>query len=313
MRAGGSENAIPKPACQGPGPPQYRRIPAFRLAAMTGWWDGIMAAGLAVLCACSSAAAQQPPVTATPCGGDIIAQTTVGRVIDGRTFVLDDGREVRLAAIETPSMASPQDAEAAPGGDAARDALSALAGGDEVVLRRAEAAADRYRRVLAYAYTVRDGTEFFTQGELISSGFARVGDQIGSRSCAAELLARENAARRAKLGLWANSYYDVLDAETPADVLARRGRFALVEGRVVSVRESGATIYVNFGQRWSEDFTVTVSKRNERNFKAAGLDLAGLAGRRVRVRGWVEQRGGPGGSPWIEAAHPEQIETANLK
>ena len=135
---------------------------------------------------------------------------------------------------------------------------------------------------------MRDGEEIFAQGELIAAGFARVGDRVGSRACAVELLGRENAARAAKLGLWANSYYDVLNAETPADVLARRGRFALVEGKVVSVRESGATIYVNFGRRWSEDFAVTILKRNERSFAAAGLDLKGLAGRRVRVRGWIE-------------------------
>jgi hypothetical protein len=85
----------------------------------------------------------------------------------------------------------------------------------------------------------------------------------------------------------------------------------------VSVRESGSTIYVNFGQRWSEDFTVTIQKRNERNFAAAGLDPKSLQGRRVRVRGWVEERGGAdgnkGGSPWIDAAHPEQIEIAGTE
>lgn len=159
---------------------------------------------------------------------------------------------------------------------------------------------------------MRDGEELFAQAELVAADFARVGDRVGSRTCAMELLGRERAARAAKLGLWANSYYDVLNAETPSDVLARRGRFALVEGKVVSVRESGSTIYVNFGRRWSEDFSVTIQKRNERNFAARGLDLTGLAGRRVRVRGWVKARGSagnsPGGSPWIEAAHPEQIE-----
>ena len=41
---------------------------------------------------------------------------------------------------------------------------------------------------------------------------------------------------------------------------------------MTSVRESGANIYVNFGRRWSEDFSVTVQKRNERNFAAAGVD-----------------------------------------
>ncbi len=253
-----------------------------------------------------------------PCGGDEIARATVSRVSDGRTLTLADGREVRLAAIEVPLMPpverSNQASAAAPGAVAAKAALDALAGGDTVVLRRAQIESDRYGRIVAYAYTERDGDELFVQGEMIAAGFAQVsdqvGDQVGSRACAAALLARENAARKAKLGLWADPYYDLIDAETPADVLAHKGRFALVEGRVVSVRQSGATIYVNFGQHWSEDFAVTVRKRNERSFAAAGLDLQGLAGRRVIVRGFIEARGRRG-SPAIEATRPEQIETAD--
>ncbi len=73
---------------------------------------------------------------------------------------------------------------------------------------------------------------------MIASGFARVGDRVSGRPAPSTLSAREHGARRARLGLWANSYYDVLDADNPADVLARRGRFALVEGKVVSVREA---------------------------------------------------------------------------
>jgi endonuclease YncB( thermonuclease family) len=251
--------------------------------------------------------AQEQPNATSICGGDVIARGVAKHVINGRTFTLDDGREVRLAAIEV----APLETGAAPA--AARAALDALIGGDDIVLRRADTATDRYGRIVAYAYAVRDGEELFAQGELIASGFARVGDHVGSRACALALLESENAARAAKLGLWADSHYDVLDAEAAADVLARRGRFALVEGKVVSVRESGATIYVNFGRRWSEDFTVTVLKRNERNFTAAGLDLKGLAGRRIRVRGFVEARGGTGRSPWIEADYPEQIETADVR
>jgi endonuclease YncB( thermonuclease family) len=270
--------------------------------------DGVLAtvvvAGLTTACGWLPAAAQQ--ASTPPCGGPDVAHGIVDRVIDGGSFVLDDGREVRLAAVVVPSLDS-----AAPSGAEARATLDALIGGDAVVLRKAEFAADRYGRLFAYAYAVRDGEEIFAQGELVASGFARVGDRVGSRACAADLLGQERTARGEKLGLWGNSYYQVLDAETPADVLAQRGRFALVEGRVVSVRESGALIYVNFGQRWSEGFAVTVLKRNERNFTAAGLDLKGLAGRRVRVRGWIEARGAAG-SPGIEAEHPEQIETAEV-
>lgn len=231
-------------------------------------------------------------------------------MIDGRTFVLDDGREVRLAAIEVLPLPPPSEPSAASVGLAARDALATLLASTEVVLRQAEPQrTDRYGRVVAFASTAREGVERSVQGDLIAAGLTRVAARVGNRGCAAELLARESAARSAKLGLWAGSYYDLLDAGNPAAVLAAQGRFALVEGQVVSVRESGATIYVNFGRRWTEDFTVTILKRNARNFAAAGLNPKILAGRRVRVRGWIEERGGP----WIEAARPEQIEITDRR
>jgi len=193
-------------------------------------------------------------------------------------------------------------------GRAAAAALSALAVGDQVVLRRAESGSDRYGRLFAYAYILREGDEFLLQQELVADGHARVSNRVAS-PCAAALLEREKAAREAKLGLWADPYYEALDAETPNDALAHRGRFALVEGKVASVRESGRTIYVNFGRRRIGDITVTILKRNERSFAAAGLDLRSLAGRHIRVRGWIEARGGE--RAWIEAERPEQIEIAD--
>jgi endonuclease YncB( thermonuclease family) len=241
------------------------------------------------------------------CGGDEIARGTVGKILDGRTFVLDDGREVRLAAIEVAPLVAPSDrTESA--GRAAAAALDALAAGDQVVLRRAESETDRYGRLLAYAYTLRDGDEFLLQRELVAEGLALVGGRI-AQPCAGDLLDHEKVAREAKLGLWADPYYEVLDADSPKDALAHRGRFALVEGKVASVRESGPAIYVNFGRRRIGDITVTILKRNERRFAAAGLDLRDLAGRRIRVRGWVEAHGGE--RAWIEAERPEQIERAD--
>src|SRR5258707_390670 len=133
-----------------------------------------------------------------------------------------------------------------------------------------------------------------------SAVVARPGEVV----CMAELRAAERAARMAKLGLWADPRYFYKPAENPGEIAAERGRFTLVEGKVVSVRESGGTIYVNFGRRWSQDFTVTISKRHERIFAAAGLEPQKLSGRRVVVRGWVEERGGP----WIEPPTPDQIE-----
>jgi endonuclease YncB( thermonuclease family) len=279
---------------------------------MAVWRDACAIAGLTAgcwaLCGAMPAVAHDQASAQQACGGDEIARGTVSRIIDGRTFVLDDGREVRLAAIEVAPLLAPHDAAAAAAARAAAAALSALAAGDQVALRRAEDGADRYGRLVAYAYTVRDGDEFLLQRELVADGFARVGDHIAG-ACAGDLLDREKAARQAKLGLWADPYYEVLNAETAQDALAHRGRFTLVEGKVASVRESGPTIYVNFGRRRVGDITVTVLKRNERNFAAAGLDLRTLAGRRIRVRGWVEARSGD--RAWIEAERPAQIELAD--
>jgi endonuclease YncB( thermonuclease family) len=258
---------------------------------------------------CVSAVAQEREAT-MPCGGEQIALVSVKRAIDGRTLGLDDGREVRLAAIEVPPLPAANETGPAEGAVLAKEALDALTAGDEVLLRRAEIATDRYGRLVAYAYTVREGSQFFVQGEMIAAGLAQVGDRIGSQSCANDLLGREGRARGSKLGLWANSYYRMLSADDPAKLLAQRGQFALVEGKVASVRESGATIYVNFGRRWSEDFAVTIPKRNEHNFITAGFDPRQLAGHRVRVRGWIE-RGGGGQSPRIDAAQPAQIEFAD--
>ena len=63
---------------------------------------------------------------------------------------------------------------------------------------------------------------------------------------------------------------------------------------------------MNFGRRWSEALTVTILKRHERTFAAAGMAPKQLENRIVRVRGWVEERNGPR----IEVVRPEQIEIA---
>ena len=275
-----------------------------------------MAGAVAATCHCCDAMAEDRDGAAMPvCGGAAITEGIVSHVGDGHTFAMADGREVRLAAIAVPPLAPPDfRGKPSPWGAAAKTALEALAGGDRVALHATQAEPDRYGRIVAYAYAERDGDQadehLFVQGELIASGLARVADRVDSQACAAALLGRENAARKARLGLWADPYYDLVDAEAPAEVLARKGQFTLVEGKVVSVRESGPTIYLNFGRRWSEDFSVTVWKRNERIFVNGGLDLKGLEGRRVIVRGFVEARGSRG-MPSIEAEHPVQIEAAD--
>ena len=223
----------------------------------------------------------------------------VASIVDGRSFRLGDGREVRLAAVEVPS-----DDESA---RAAQAAMAALLAAQTVTLRTAAPAPDRYGRILAYVFTKGELVRSVAH-EMLAQGHARVSAQTGEPACTAELLREEGVARSAGLGLWSDPRYAIMDAGNLAGLLAGRGRFAVVEGKVASVRPSGGTIYVNFGRRWSQALTVTISKRQERMFASAGLALKGLVNRRLRVRGWIEIRNGPR----IEASRPEQIEMAGL-
>jgi len=97
--------------------------------------------------------------------------------------------------------------------------------------------------------------------------------------------AAPGAVALAQLGLWTNPYYDLLDADEPVGRGGQASPFCAGKGKVVPVRVSGATSYsyVNFGRRWTEDFTVTILKRNARSFAEVGIEPKGLAGRRVRV------------------------------
>ena len=257
----------------------------------------IALAVVAVLLAANAQAGEQPR-----CRPAAIGAASVRAVVDGRTVSLQDGREVRLAGIEVPHRGH-GDAAARAG----KTALEALLAGRDISLLRLGPERDRYGRlsalVLIAPAAVPEGRNS-VQLALLAQGFARVAARVGDAACAAGFFAAERAARAAGLGLWSDTRYVVKKAENADHILAERGRFALVEGRVLSVRESGATIYVNFGRRWTEDFTVTTPKRNQRRFAESGLELKQLAGRHVRVRGTIEERGGP----WIEAMHPEQIE-----
>jgi endonuclease YncB( thermonuclease family) len=232
----------------------------------------------------------------TVCKPERIGSATVRAVTDGRTVVLSDGREVRLPGIEVPGDED--------NGAAARAALEKHVTGQEIRLLRMGPDSDRYGRLVA-GITSAD-SEKPVQLELLADGLALTASTAANTGCGVAFLSAEKAARVAGFGLWKTAYYAKTKAEDPSGVLAFRGHFAVVEGKVLSVRESGGTIYVNFGRRWSEDFTVTTLKRNERTFEAAGMPLKKLAGRRVRIRGSVEERGGP----WIEVIHPGQIEIA---
>lgn len=229
------------------------------------------------------AAAGQPADTApgSACGREVIGDVTVASVVDGRTFIATDSREVRLAGIEAP--------DAVP--------LRALISGKPVRLKGVGQAQDRYGRIRAYVYL--DDT--LIQQQLLRDGSAYVSSRAGPKPCADALFAAERDARQNVRGLWATEELRPKSAANRDEILRARGKFALVEGKVLSVREFGGTVYLNFGHRYTRDFSVAIAQRDARKFAPAPRQLQDKT---ILVRGIVEERRGP----VIEVSEPQQIE-----
>jgi Staphylococcal nuclease homologue len=224
------------------------------------------------------ACAFAPPVIApaiAACSFSAQGEGRVAAIVDARSFRLTDGREIRLAGIE-PVASDALNRTAA---------LSALIAGRDVTLHGEDDTPDRYGRQPAFVFL--DGTEDSVQAALLSQGKAVVSADVTNKDCASSLLAAEAGAR-----IWAGSAV-IKNAESPGDILAGNGRFMLVEGRVLSVRQAGATTYLNFGRNWTRDFAVTISRRVLPSLEAAGIAPKSLENRRIRVRGFIETRTGP--------------------
>ncbi len=227
----------------------------------------------------------------------------VTAVIDGDTLTIepavDESRQVRLVGIEAPRLALGRPGFVPwPLADAAREVLETLTLGQHVRLDSDEHGQDRHGRLLAHVYR-DDGA--WLQAEMLRRGFARVRGFPDNRARLAEMLAIEAEAREGDRGIWSHPFYAV---RTPTTVVHDIDSFQIVEGRVVEARRVKRHVYLNFGADWRTDFTVSMTTSRLRAFETTGLDPLVLAGRVVRVRGWVTSFNGP----LITATHPEQIE-----
>ena len=230
----------------------------------------------------------------TPGGSGVVAE-----VVDGDTLVLEDGTNVRLVGIMTPKL--PLGRRGFPTEPLARDAKAALEDltlGRRVTLSYGGRRTDRYGRALAHLH---DEEGLWIQGELLRRGLARVYTFSDNTARSARMLALENETRQSGDGVWNHEYYRVLDIEETGAAI---GSFQLVEGLVVDAAKVRGRAYLNFGPDYRTDFTITISPRDMRTFRRAGVDPTTLEGRRVRVRGWLQSLNGP----MIEVTHPEQIE-----
>lgn len=226
---------------------------------------------------------------------------TVTRVLDVETLLLDDGRQVRLIGALGPRSWAEGVANRP---EPALAAVQDLVQGRAVELGYGGRRVDRYGRRLAHVFALVGAEKIWVQARLIEGGHARVYALPGSDECLTELLAKEQLARQSDLGLWSLPDNRVQSADKVRELMQRAGQFAIVEGRVRHVAVRALRTYLNFGDDWRRDFTVSIATKLTRGNERASAFLRSLEGRSVRVRGWVQRRNGP----LIEASSLAEIE-----
>lgn len=217
----------------------------------------------------------------------------VESVLDPDTLALESGLKVHLTGIEGPHRDWPLATEA-------RAAAEKLLGGRAVELRYGGAPRLEDGSALAQAFvTTETGRVVWVQEALVREGWARAHSWKDNQARADLLLAAEAKARAEKRGIWADPFYAIERADAVSEV----DRYAIVEGRIVSVADSNGRTYLNFGEDYRTDFTIAIAADDTAAFAGDRAPQA-LAGKMVRVRGYVRERGGP----LMQVDHPAQIE-----
>ncbi|MDD3029201.1 MAG: thermonuclease family protein [Alphaproteobacteria bacterium] len=206
------------------------------------------------------------------------------RATSGDTFLLRDGREVRLANVCAAD-------------EKAQSFLDAAVSGAPLVLK--DAVRDRYGRIDAQVFQSNSGTS--VGEDLVREGKAYVCPARASDDLDA-LMEAERRARDARRGLWS------AEQDTRAkDAAVLRGRYGFVVGTVTGVKRVRNKVHLFLDG--APGFKMSLAARFLRPLKKRGLDPFLLKGERLRVRGWVSDDEGP----TVLMADPHQMERLDFR
>ena len=231
-------------------------------------------------------------------------KSRVKAVVTPLTLQLGNGKTLQLSGIDIPDLNPYQPGEIAM---AAQQMLETLVTGKELSLYVSRSPnrgrTNRLGHLLAHAEIAADKSApaLWIQGALLEKGLARVRTSAENPEMAGQMLDLEAKARATGLGLWAKPDYAIL---APGAAQDKIGTFQIVEGTVYDVATVRNTIYLNFGKNWRSDFSGGIPAGARVAFARLGLKPLEWQGKRVRLRGFVEERNGP----YISLDSPGQIE-----
>lgn len=222
----------------------------------------------------------------------------VVKVYDGDTIELDNGERIRYIGIDTPEIYHPYKPIEYYGEEAYRFNKK-LVGGKRVGVELDVQKKDKYGRTLAYIY-LEDGT--FVNAELVKQGYAQILTIPPNVKYQDLFLRLQREAREARRGLWGKIDEVIGQAEAKDHI----GEVRTVRGKVLSTYQSRKAVFLNFGQDYRTDFTITIFTRDwEKNFLRKGIHSPSYyQGKTVLVTGKIKEYNGPE----IIVSDPSEIE-----
>lgn len=262
LRVSKEESLVAELETQGRGTVLFRRFSAGRRRIAFGLFFALAATGAGL-----SAAADENH----PCRYGPVAQ---GKPLPGATasrFVLkDEDRIFTLSGLLNAEGALVIDTETA------------------LTLHAADMVTDRYRRIPVQAFA----GENWLQGDLLKRGEAFQFALGQTDACIEAMRSAEHLARKAKSGVW-KAGAPVFGTTNTDALLQQAGKFAIIRGIVASVGDRKRRLYLNFGSNWAEDVTAVVVKSGSGAYRGDVAVLQKLEGRRVEIRGIVNNAQGP--------------------
>lgn len=230
---------------------------------------------------------------ATPEALKLLDAGKVKEILKSDLILLENAKRYKLDAIRIPSLFA---------GEATTELESLLIGKMAGAYSgRAEwEMTDRFQVPLAHVVN-QDGV--WLQSHLVEKGLAWVYASSANQPLMQKLLKKEAAAREEKKGLWSSPAYDI---KTPENAHQFINSFQVIEGKVVAVASKIDFFFVNFGKDWKTDFSLMIKRENFGDFggKYPEHNINTWTGKRVRVRGWIEESHGP----MIDLTNKDQIE-----
>lgn len=225
----------------------------------------------------------------------------VAKIDERLDLTLEDGESLHLAGLDPPQPT--RDSPDLP--EKAQAILAKLLGaGIDFIPLASEP--DRWGRMPAFVFLSAKPGEAAEQlaNVILAQGLARYIPVPEARPCRTEFLAAEAIARNAKIGLWRDPYYAIIQATDRAALADKAASNVLVEGHLLSIDSTRFRTTLFFTAPPTRGFSVTVMQRNVAIFERSGLNFHALIGRSFRVRGLLDMRFGP----QIEISSPDEIE-----